>query len=270
MTDSTGPRSPGFRERFLGTDPDPSPEPLVVDPATVDLNDLPIPTLRLVESERPASFFMTGGLVAAHSEARERDAIWDALQRREVYGTSGDRILLWFDLVNGPDGTLPMGSQTELGWNPRFRVRAVGAFEQLPGCPEHSVSALSPERLEHLCRGECHHPGDTRRRITRIEVVRIRPQNRPDEPPDAAGCTVEFEDGDFASADRSAVYYVRAVQEPTLASNAANLRCTFDESGRCVEVDPCYGDARTALDDDCLSPNEERAWSSPIFVDVAR
>jgi hypothetical protein len=284
MTDSTGPRSVGFRERFVGTDSDPSPEPLVVDPATVDLNNLPIPTLRLVEAERQASFFMTGGLVAVHSEARKRDSIWDAMQRREVYGTSGDRILLWFDLVNGPDGSLPMGSQTQLGWNPRFRVRAVGAFEQLPGCPEHSVSALPPERLEHLCRGECYHPGDTRRRITRIEVVRILPQERPGEPirnlvedpwrrfacaPDAAGCTIEFEDRDFASTDRSAVYYARAVQEPTLASNSANLRCTYDEAGRCIEVEPCYGDARTPLDDDCLSPNEERAWSSPIFVDVA-
>jgi hypothetical protein len=177
-----------------------------------------------------------------------------------------------------------MGAEARLAWNPRFRAQAVGSFEQLPGCPETTLSALSPERVAALCRGECYHPGDARHDITRIEVVRIRPQVRPGEPlreliedpwrsfacaRDAAGCTVEFEDPDFLAGGRPALYYARAVQEPTPAVNAANLRCRFDESGKCVEVDPCYGDYRTPFDDDCLAPNEERAWSSPIYLDLA-
>jgi Protein of unknown function (DUF3604) len=281
MTEASGPRDETWRKRFAGAEIERSPEPYLFDIEHFDPNKLPMNPLRMVEAERQASFFMTGGLVALHAEGRDRDAIWEALQRREVYGTSGDRILLWFDLTNAPDGERPMGSEVELSWNPRFRVRAAGALVQKPGCSDYALQALGPERLERLCRGECYNPGDERRRITRIEIVRIRPQVRPDEPvagriedpwrrfacaPDAAGCTVEFEDREFGGSDRPALYYARAIQEPTPAVNAGGLRCTYDEAGRCTEVHLCYGDYRTPFDDDCLSPNEERAWSSPIYV----
>ncbi len=48
--------------------------------------------------------------------------------------------------------------------------------------------------------------------------------------------------------------------------NVDNVRCTYDEKGNCVAVNPCYGDYRTADDDECLAPAQQRAWSSPIFV----
>jgi hypothetical protein len=237
-----------------------------------------------VEFERQASYFLTGGLVAVHATGRDRDAIWQALERREVYGTTGDRILLWFDLLNAPRGVAPMGSEVSLDDVPRFRVRAVGALEQTEGCPEHARRALGPERLERLCRGECYHPGERRRRIVRIEVVRIRPQLRPGEPlaaliddpwrsfpcpDDASGCVVEFTDRTFLRSARENVYYVRAVQEPTPVVNADALRCEYDETGECVSARPCYGDWRTPFDDDCLAPSQERAWSSPIFLTPA-
>jgi hypothetical protein len=192
----------------------------------------------------------------------------------------------WLGRHEGPGGAeRPMGSEVAMGAAPHFRVRAAGAFHQKPGCPDYATAALSPERLHHLCRDECYHPSDQRKRVTRIEVVRMRPQLREDEPidslvedpwrvipwpPDPAGCSVEFEDPEFPESGRDAVYYVRAVEEPSPAVNGANLRCRWDAEGNCVATDPCYGDEEmTPYQEDCLSTVEERAWSSPIFVDQA-
>ncbi len=254
------------------------PRSIAFDGATSDM-----PFFGRNEVERAASFFVTGGLVAVHSAGRDRGAVWDALDRREVYGTSGPRILLWFDLLNPPtDKPAPMGSEVEMASAPVFEVRAIGSFEQKPGCSATTVQALGPQRVEWLCGGECLHPSDERRQISRIEVVRIRPQVKEGEPiasliedpwqvhpcrPDTEGCRAVFIDPDFESSARDAVYYVRAVEEPSQAINADNLRCDRDEAGACAGVKPCGPEPRDAQ---CMAETEQRAWSSPIFVDHGR
>jgi hypothetical protein len=109
----------------------------------------------------------------------------------------------------------------------------------------HHASTAAAHLLEARSlpaeRGECYHPSDERKLITRIEVVRIRPQASPDDdvagliedpwkvlpcPSDPAGCSVRFSDSDFAAAGRDALYYVRAIQEPSPTINGAQLRCT--------------------------------------------
>ncbi|HEX5066399.1 MAG TPA: DUF3604 domain-containing protein [Myxococcota bacterium] len=267
--------------RFVGTPLGGGHEKPLDESVAFDKNTI-APVFQLWETERAASFFLNGGMAAVHSEGRSREAIWEALARREVYGTSGPHILLWFDLLNPPGSRgerLPMGSEVAMDGTPIFQVRAVGSFEQQPGCPADASEAMGEERLARLCRGECDNPSDVRRQIARVEVVRIRPQRSADEPiaqriedpwrvfrcePDLTGCVVTFSDDGFAAGARDALYYARAIEVSSPAVDADPLGCERDAEGRCVKMRPC---SERPDDDDCLAPTEERAWSSPIFVD---
>ena len=235
-------------------------------------------TMQLAERERVRSYLYTGGLVAVHSEGRDRDAIWNAMDRREVYGTSGPRILLWFDML-GERGRIPMGAEVETRDAPTFRVRAVGSFEQQPGCPQSTLDALGAERTAALCANECYQPSDQRRAITHIDVIRIRPQTKPDEDiasliddpwqrftcdGDPSGCVATFVDPDFPALGRDTVYYARAFEVPSPTINGVPQQCTKTRNGECVEMSVCTDS------DDCVSEYAHRAWSSPIYVDFPR
>ena len=222
------------------------------------------------DSERVSSFVYPGGILAVHSSGRGKDAIWTALKNKNVYGTSGPRILLWFDLINSPQGKLPMGSEITMSQNPKFIVRAAGSFMQNSGCSDESIDALSSDRLEYLCSGECYNPTNERHTLEQIEVIKITPQSYSGEsikpliqdpwktiPCNGTGeCIIEFEDQNFS---RDSVYYVRAIQEATPAINGSSLSERED-------FKLCKGSFRTDFNDDCLSLANERAWSSPIYV----
>ena len=238
------------------------------------------------EPERLASFFLTGGLVATHSNGKNRDAIWNSIKRKEVYATSGPRILLWFNLVNAPNGEeVPMGSDIKMSENPRFVVKAAGSFIQKPGCPEYTYNALGKDKLEHLCKNECYNPSDIRKQIDRIEIVRIRPQSYKGEnissliedtwkvfkcPKSSSDCSFSFTDKEFSDLERDTVYYVKAIEEPSKVINAGNLRCEYDVLGNCTKTNICNGSSLiTPYEEDCLEETQERAWSSPIYIDYS-
>ena len=242
---------------------------------------LELPGLQIVEGERQAAFLHTGGLAAVHAAGRSREAIWDALERRETYATSGQKILLWFDAVDAKGAKVAMGSGVEAKASPTFTVKAAGAFKQKPGCPDFAKAGLDDGRLTKLCSGECDNPSDERSRITRIEVVKIRPQKAKGEALAAliqdrfivhnctasadGTCSFTFSDPAYAGDGRDALYYVKAIQEAEPMINGDTLKCERDASGKCVKVNLCYGDYRSGKDD-CLAPAEPRAWSSPIYV----
>ena len=282
-TESGGPRSKAWRERIsvggqLGTPND----------AYIHQRDraevLRNATFALAESERQSGFWLTGGLAAVHTKGRSREAIWNALQRRETYATSGLRMLLWFDYVDHRGEQWPMGATVKGSRLGQFRVRAVGSFKQKPGCPSESVAALGEAGVERLCGGECYNPTDERHLIQRIEIVRIRPQSYEGEPlrdliedpwirhecpADRAGCDFEFKDPAFSQQRQDYTYYARAIQEPMPTINADPLQCEVDEAGACIKVNLCYGDYRSQ-GKACTSIEDARAWSSPIYFNDSR
>ena len=234
----------------------------------------------MYEAERQSSFFTTGGLAAVHVNSRSREGIWQGFKNKETYATSGPQILLWFDLITKTN-TYPMGSKISSDKNPVFEVKAIGSFKQKPGCPEFNLSSTDSTRLNEICKGECFNPSKERRNITRIEIIKITPQNYNDEPidplimdtwkvfecePSQDGCKIRFTDRDFVKNERDSVYYVRAIEEPSLRINGDNLRCDYDENGNCIKVNICHGSYLTDRNDNCATPSEERAWSSPIYV----
>ncbi|MFL2692314.1 MAG: hypothetical protein ACJ0G1_01180 [Gammaproteobacteria bacterium] len=96
------------------------------------------------------------------------------MYKREVYATSGERILLWFNLLED-DQEIPMGSEFSTSNNPNFEVRAVGSYKQLPGCPDYVNNAMPKEEISRLCLNECYNPSNERHLIDRIEVIKIKP-----------------------------------------------------------------------------------------------
>ena len=280
-TESSGPVDQATRELMIGKAKEKVARSVLIPQEQL----MRMAGFQLTELERQSAFFTTGGLAAVHAAARSREAIWDALNERHTYATSGPRILLWFDRVDGKARD-PMGAQVTTDKAPTFEVRALGAFKQKPGCPDFSKAGVDSERIKTLCSGECYNPTDVRMKITRIEVIRIRPQAQRGEAVEALiedpfltlpckdegmGCTAKFSDPDYGKAKRDSIYYVRAIQEPEPMINAKPIECLErDAAGRCQKVKPlCVGDWRSG-DSDCTAAAEHRAWSSPIYFSYAR
>ena len=121
---------------------------------------------------------------------------------------------------------------------------------------------MSAGRLQHLCGGECYNPTNERLHITRIEIVRIRPQIRRGEDvagliedvwrsfpckDEGQGCVVEFTDPDFARSRRDArigqvvVFFWSTVQGFLPATIARHLGIVVWQTllaGRWREVEP--------------------------------
>ena len=227
--------------------------------------------------------FNPGGLAVVWAEENSRDAIFDALRRRETYGTSGPRITLRFfggwdypdtmcadpDLVRaGYSGGAPMGGVLPAPASdaPTFVVSALAD----PGAPSVGASAADPSTpLQRIQIVKGWMDGDE----YRVEVFDVAGDVAAGTDPgvDLATCEPMDEgasslcstwtDPDF-DVNQRAFYYARVIEIPT-------CRWTTHQCSRagvdCDDPDTVTPDWRSCCDDRFEPTIQERAWSSPIW-----
>jgi len=205
-----------------------------------------------------------GGLAAVWATANDRDSIFDALERRETYGTSGPRIALRFfggwDYPEALCGSAELLDQAYAGGVPMG-----GTLTDPPdgdAAPQFIVQAMQDalgEPLEaiQIIKGWVDAAGVSHERV--LDVDRVAGDLGVDTDtcePFGEGiatlCSV-WTDDDF-DASVAAFYYARVLERPTCRWSA-RLCATLE------------GDARPAACDDLDVPAtvRERAWSSPIW-----
>ncbi len=213
-----------------------------------------------------------GGLIGVWAEENSRAAIFDAMKRREVFGTSGPRIQPRFfagwslprGLCDDPEMlqkayglAVPMGSDLPPGDTgaPQFLVAAMAD----PGSPAYP--GLPLQQLQ-VIKGWADAAGNHHQRV--FEVAGMADNGAGVDPETCAPrgegfdqlCAV-WQDPEF-DPEVPAVYYLRAVENPSCRYSAR----------QCLALPALERPA------DCARPRfdpviQERAWSSPIWYSPA-
>jgi len=220
------------------------------------------------DSRNPGNLAMgPGGLIGVYAEENSRQSIFDAMRRREVFGTSGTRIRPRFfggwdipkDLCSDPDRLA------------RADKKGVPMGADLPKAPDRRAPqfAVFAERDP----GTAEAPGDL---LQRIQIIKgwVDKEGMHQQVIDVAGgpngagvdtasCEVYgpgedslcgvWEDPDF-DPDSRAVYYARVLENPS---------CRYS-AWQCIGLE---GASRPpSCEEPRLGPTQqERAWTSPIW-----
>jgi hypothetical protein len=215
-----------------------------------------------------------GGLMGAWAEENRRDALFDSMQRRETFATSGPRIApRFFGGWGLPEGMCEAGDLAREGY-----ARGVPMGGELPS---DASGAAGPTFVASVMRdpGIPAHPGNP---LQRLQIVKVWVGDdgrfhqavhdvaggpSPEADVDLDTCTPRgpghdtlcgvWQDPDFDAA-KSAAWYVRVVENPS-------CRWSWRE---CLALSP---DARPSTCDDPEIPRtiQERAWTSPIWYSPA-
>jgi hypothetical protein len=220
--------------------------------------------------------FNPGGLAVVWAEENSRDALFDAMRRRETYGTTGPRMLVRFfggwdypaDLceskefvARGYAGGVPMGSDLPPAPSGASRAPAFAVWAlRDPGARDYPATMLQRIQIIKLWVED----GQPRERV--YEVAGDPNNGAAVDPATCTRTATGFDtlcgvwrDPEF-NAKQHALYYARVVENPSCRWNA--YICNRDK------VD-CAGDIPEGMES-CCDPAvpktiQERAWTSPIW-----
>ena len=224
---------------------------------------------RLLEVDHPVAGpirrFSPGGLAGVWAKANTRDEIFDALQRRETFATSGSRMRIRFfggDLpedIGAQDDPIalayergvPMGSDLVVTEAPTFWVSAI---QDPAGPPLDRIQIVKGwvengqqhQRVRDVVCSSGRLPDTTGKCPSTTADVDLESCERTGNE-GASELQVTFSDPDF-SAEQPAFYYVRVLENPT-----------------CRWTTLLANSADKDLPDDLPATVQERGWSSPIW-----
>jgi hypothetical protein len=221
--------------------------------------------------------FAPGGLAVLWAEENARDALFDAMRRREAYGTSGTRpIVRFFGGWRYPEDLCERAAFVEIGYRegvpmggelppstaeaPVFAMLALQdpGTESLPGTPLQRIQ---------IVKGWLDADGQTHERVVdvaggeneaRVDLATCRQEG----PGESTLCAV-WRDPDFDPAQR-AFFYARVLENPSCrwsqyACNAHGVDCA-DPATIGSGLEPCCApDHQGAV--------QQRAWTSAIWYE---
>jgi uncharacterized protein DUF3604 len=241
-----------------------------------------------------------GGLAVVWAEENSRDSIFEALRRRETYGTSGIRpVVRFFGAWNGGgDGSFADGvcdSQALVATGYREGVPMGGDLRPAPAgatAPRFVVSAMADPGFTDD--DAAFHPGTGLQRIqivkgwvddagtTHEKVFDSVAEDSNSDVADHQSCTPPagraqlcsvWTDPEFEAGQR-AFYYARVLEEPTCRWSTYDCRALgidpFASTDQCLlqAVQASVAAASGATFQDCCRVDpvvQERAWTSAIW-----
>ena len=212
-----------------------------------------------------------GGVAGVWAEENSRDSLFDAMKRREVFGTSGPRMTARFFggwgyskeicadkslLEKAYAGGVPMGGVLPPASNPEKSPIFVVTAQRDPGIPEHPGGLL---QRAQVIKGWVDDKGTLHEKVydvaggangASVELNTCTPRGSGSD----TLCGV-WEDPDF-DASRDAVYYVRVLENPS---------CRWSQR-QCNSL-PEASRPKTCQHMAVSGAIQERLWTSPIWYE---